>query len=64
MMKKLLLLALLAIGMTANAETIIAGDGESEDESLLDLDREKTKTTAGQCTSIWASMCPRALLTV
>ncbi len=41
MMKKLLLLALLAIGMTANAETIIAGDGESEDESLLDLGQGK-----------------------
>lgn len=40
-MKKLLLLAFLAFGMTANAETIVTGSSESEDDSLFDLGQGK-----------------------
>lgn len=40
-MKKLFLMAFLAFGMTANAETIVNNDGEETSKSLLDLGEGK-----------------------
>lgn len=41
-MKKLFLMAFLAVGMTANAETLVANDGdESKNKSLIDLGQGK-----------------------
>jgi hypothetical protein len=40
-MKKLILMAFLAFGMTANAETIVNNDSEEVDKSLIDLGQGK-----------------------